>query len=66
MAPESVIDYVIIHELAHLRQMNHSRRFWDLVQQHCPEWRAHKSWLQAHQTELSGVFLTEESQLPLC
>ena len=66
MAPEPVIDYVIIHELAHLREMNHSRRFWDLVQQHCPASRAHKNWLREHQAELAREYLAEERQLPLC
>ena len=36
--PPHVVDYVVIHELAHLRQMNHSRRFWAVVEQHCPDY----------------------------
>ena len=53
MAPDSVIDYVIIHELAHLIEMNHSKRFWTLVEEYCPEWREHKAWLRNHQVELA-------------
>jgi hypothetical protein len=53
MAPEPVIDYVIIHELAHLKEMNHTKRFWGLVAEHCPRWREHKKWLKDHQTELA-------------
>jgi len=53
MAPETVIDYVIIHELAHLKEMNHSKRFWELVAEHCPQWREHKKWLKDHETELA-------------
>ncbi len=54
MAPEPVIDYVIIHELAHLREMNHSKRFWELVAEHCPRWRKHKKWLKNHEAELTA------------
>jgi len=54
MAPEPVIDYVIIHELAHLKEMNHTKRFWELVAQHCPEWREHRKWLKDHETELTA------------
>ena len=53
MAPEPVIDYVIIHELAHLKEMNHTKRFWGLVAEHCPRWREHKKWLKDHETELA-------------
>ncbi len=53
MAPESVIEYVIIHELAHLKELNHSRMFWQLVSEYCPEWRQHKKWLRDHAVELT-------------
>ncbi|GGK70236.1 M48 family metallopeptidase [Amphritea balenae] len=45
MAPEFIVDYVIVHELCHLREMNHSSAFWQLVQQYCPEYRLAKAWL---------------------
>ena len=54
MALEPVIDYVIIHELAHLKEMNHTKRFWELVAEHCPRWREHKKWLKDHETELAA------------
>ncbi len=39
-------DYLIIHELAHIREMNHSSRFWLLVKKHCPDYRTSKSFLK--------------------
>jgi len=46
MTPEPVIDYVIIHELAHLKEMNHAKRFWTIVAEYCPQWRKHRKWLR--------------------
>jgi predicted metal-dependent hydrolase len=54
MAPEPVIDYVIIHELAHLQEMNHTKRFWGLVAARCPQWREHRKWLRDHGAELAA------------
>ena len=53
MAPEPVIDYVVIHELAHLREMNHSKSFWRLVAEHCSGWRELRKWLKTHEVELT-------------
>ncbi|MDO8567860.1 MAG: SprT family zinc-dependent metalloprotease [Dehalococcoidales bacterium] len=52
MAPEAVVDYVVIHELAHLKRWNHSGRFWNLVAMHCPEWRVMKTWLRTNEDAL--------------
>lgn len=45
-APPAVIDYVIIHELCHLQQMNHSAHFWQLVEQFAADYREHRDWLK--------------------
>jgi len=47
-APPDVLDYIILHELAHLRHMNHSRRFWDEVARLCPRYEAAEAWIKAH------------------
>ena len=44
--PAELMDYVIIHELAHRRHMNHSAAFWQVVEQYCPEWRTARARLR--------------------
>jgi len=60
MAPEPVIDYVIIHELTHLKEMNHSKRFWELVAQRCHRWRECKKWLREHEPHLTAKLCPEK------
>lgn len=50
--PASVRDYVILHELMHLRQPNHSRAFWREVAGVCSHWRESERWLRTHGREL--------------
>jgi predicted metal-dependent hydrolase len=50
--PPSVSDYVIFHEIAHLEQPNHSRRFWRVVARLCPEWQEAERWLRRHGKEI--------------
>lgn len=52
LAPLEVIDYVVVHELAHLRMRNHSREFWRLVGEYLPEFRQRISWLKKKEIEL--------------
>jgi hypothetical protein len=52
LAPFDVLDYVVVHELCHLREANHSLRFWGLVEERRPAWRAQRSWLHEHGPEL--------------
>ena len=44
--PDFVRDYIIYHELSHLKEMNHSVRFWNQVERLCPGWRAAERWLK--------------------
>jgi predicted metal-dependent hydrolase len=46
MAPLDVIDYVVVHELGHLRVKNHSTRFWKVVEGIMPEYRMQRKWLR--------------------
>jgi predicted metal-dependent hydrolase len=54
-APLFVIDYVIVHELAHLLEANHTDRFWSIIRAHTPAMEKAKSWLKEH-----GQMLEEE------
>ena len=46
LAPLPVLDYLVVHELAHLEEMNHSARFWGVVRRGCPDYRSHVLWLK--------------------
>jgi len=46
MAPCGDIDYIVIHELCHMHHFDHSKRFWELVEQYCPDYKIHKSNLK--------------------
>jgi predicted metal-dependent hydrolase len=59
LAPAEVLDYVIVHELCHLRVPNHSRRFWRLVEWRRPHWREQRDWLREHGPELLAFRASE-------
>ena len=52
LAPDDVLDYVVVHELCHLKEMNHSSRFWAEVQRVLPDYEMSYSWLRKHGAEL--------------
>ncbi len=52
LAPPFVLDYLAAHEVAHLVEMNHSRRFWRLVERICPHVERAKAWLDTHGSDL--------------
>jgi predicted metal-dependent hydrolase len=53
MAPLEVIDYVVLHELAHLRIKNHSPKFWRAVEEICPDYKKKRKWLRENGEKLS-------------
>lgn len=55
LAPPEVLDAVVVHELAHLRVRDHSRRFWELVLRHAPGAREARRWLRLNARELHAA-----------
>jgi hypothetical protein len=56
MVPAEVMDYVIIHELSHMDEPNHSTRFWVLVAARCPEYKKYRLWLKHNSHLLNPAF----------
>ena len=48
LAPAAALEYVVVHELCHIRHKNHSAAFWDLVAQHLPDYQQQRQWLKQH------------------
>jgi len=63
-APAEILDYVVIHELCHLREMNHSKRFWGLVGESCPDYKARKKWLKDNGIALKSGGAAAISSIP--
>jgi predicted metal-dependent hydrolase len=53
LAPVAVLDYVVEHEVCHLEVMDHSPRFWRLLEARVPEWREHAGWLRRYGATLT-------------
>jgi len=60
LAPPFVRDYVVVHELCHRRELNHSAAFWHLVEASLPDYRKGKAWLKENGTALMGRLPTEK------
>jgi predicted metal-dependent hydrolase len=45
LASERVLEYVVWHEICHLKVLDHSPRFWSLLERHCPDYREDRDWL---------------------
>ncbi len=52
MAPPAVLDYIVVHELAHLAEPSHSTKFWLLVRSHCPRFEEHRGWLKDNENRM--------------
>lgn len=52
MTPADVVDYLVVHELAHLTEQHHGREFWKLVGEHVPDYRAKAEWLEQNSARL--------------
>lgn len=55
MAPPEILDYLAAHEVAHLVEMNHSARFWNLTRKLCPGTDTHKNWLRVNGSKLHAI-----------
>ena len=54
LAPREILDYVVVHELCHLRELNHSPAFWRLLGEARPGWQAEARWLRDHGWEIGS------------
>lgn len=52
LTPPEVLEYVVVHELCHLIEMNHSKQFWDAVERIIPDYKVHRKWLKDNGNKL--------------
>ena len=57
MAPPEVLDYVVVHELCHRKQMNHSKAFWSEVEKVLPDYKEARKWLKEEGSQMITLFL---------
>jgi predicted metal-dependent hydrolase len=50
--PDDIVDYVVVHELCHLKEMNHSPKFWAEVEKILPDYKDRRKWLKDHESEI--------------
>jgi len=55
-APHSVVDYIVVHELCHMIEHNHSDKFWRIVQSIVPKWKENRAWLKEHGVALNMIY----------
>lgn len=53
MAPPEILDYVVVHELCHMKELNHSTSFWNLVRSFCPDYKKNRKWLKENGSKLT-------------
>ncbi|MDR0292235.1 MAG: M48 family metallopeptidase [Elusimicrobium sp.] len=62
--PSVIMDYLIVHELAHLVHMNHADEYWTLVSAHCPDYDKHRKWLSSNRAHIMADTKIKYSKPP--
>jgi predicted metal-dependent hydrolase len=62
LMPIDVLDYIVVHELCHIKEPNHSSRFWAEVKKILPDYERRKSWLRENERDLLAFFFGEQGR----